>query len=160
MGMLGALLGDTGWRTMEDFTSRYERGAPWVGIDERETMQHYDRVARQLDADDYREAAQASLARLSPDERRLLVAQLQGSARRTDVNTPGLHEVSDDPASLAAVMARLHQEQPGMLQQLLGGSTGGGGDGLLGSTVAKAALAGIAVMAVKRALGQDGRGGF
>ncbi len=154
MGMLGALLGDMGWRTMEDFTSRYERGAPWVGIDERETLQHYDRVARQLDADDYRDAAQKSLARLSPNERLELREQLQSAARRTDVNTPGLHEASDDAASLAAVMARLNQEQPAMLLQLLGG---GGEGGLLGSVAAKAALAGIAVMAVKRAVG-DARG--
>jgi hypothetical protein len=49
----------------------------------------------------------------------------------------------------------MHAEQPGIVQQLLGGGAGGG---LLGSPVAKAALAGIAAMAVRRAMG-GGRGG-
>jgi hypothetical protein len=40
----------------------------------------------------------------------------------------------------------MHQQNPGLLTQLLGGSSSGG---MLGSPVAKAALAGIAAMAVQ-----------
>jgi hypothetical protein len=62
---------------------------------------------------------------------------------------------------LAQLLSGLHQQQPGMLGQLLGGGGGAGGllgggsggaGGMLGNPLAKAALAGIAAMAAKRML--------
>ncbi|HVI92926.1 MAG TPA: hypothetical protein VM753_02920 [Anaeromyxobacter sp.] len=156
MGLLDSLLGGGGRQTLEDFTSRHEKGMP---IDDREAAQHYERIAGQLGQDDYREAARDSLARLSPEERQQLLAELQQGARQTDINFPGLHETSADPNELAGVMSRMHGEQPGLLQQLLGGvggraGEGGGGGGLLGSKIGKAALLGVAAMAARRFLGK------
>ena len=48
---------------------------------------------------------------------------------------------------------RCNQQQPGILGDLLGG--GGSGQSMLQSPIAKAALAGIAAMAVKKMM--DGR---
>jgi len=62
---------------------------------------------------------------------------------------------------LAQLLSGLHQQQPGLLGQLLGGSGaggllggggGGGAGGVLGNPLAKAALGGIAAMAAKRML--------
>ena len=62
-----------------------------------------------------------------------------------------------DAGYLAQATGRLHQQQPGILGQLLGGALGGGGgggnQGMLESPIAKAALAGIAAMAVKQMMG-------
>jgi hypothetical protein len=153
MGMLDALLGGMGQQGFQDFTQRYDRGSPWDGIDDRETAEHYGRIAPQLGGDDYRQAAEASLSRLSPEERAQLVQQMQSNARRSDMNFPGLHGdgLARDPGMLAGVFSQMHQQQPGMLQQLLGG--GGGGGGAFANPIAKAAMAGIAAMAVKKLMG-------
>jgi hypothetical protein len=45
--------------------------------------------------------------------------------------------------------SRMEQQQPGILSQLLGGGGGGAGS-LLDNPLAKAALAGVAAMAVKQ----------
>ncbi len=55
---------------------------------------------------------------------------------------------------LAQVTSRMEQQQPGILGQLLGGGGAGGGAGnMLDNPLAKAALAGVAAMAVKRMMG-------
>jgi len=74
------------------------------------------------------------------------------------VNFPGLHETPnlEHPGVLASLMSAMHGQQPGILRQLLGGSSGGGSGAQ--SNVAKAALAGIAAIGLKKALG--GRGLF
>ena len=62
-----------------------------------------------------------------------------------------------DPGYLAQVTGQMHQQQPGILGQLLGSALGGGGGGgsqsMLESPIAKAALAGVAAMAVKQMMG-------
>jgi hypothetical protein len=160
MGMLDSLLGGmTGQRTFQDFAQRYDRGSPWDGISDEETVEHYQRIAPQLAPDDYHDAARASLERLSPDERQQLVEHMQQLARRSDVNFPGVHDdrLAGDPDALAGVFSQLHAQQPGMLRQLLGGAMGGGA---FGNPIAKAAMAGIAAMAVRKVMGGRGRGGF
>jgi hypothetical protein len=74
-----------------------------------------------------------------------------------DLNRDGVDDRLQDPASLAQVTGQLHQQQPGLIGQLLGsgGVPGAGGSGVgqvLASPLAKAALAGIAAVAVKRTL--------
>ena len=160
MGMLDALLGQMGGQQgFHDFAQRYDRGAPWDGISDQETAQHYGRIAPQLQGEDYRDAAEQSLSRLSPDERGQLVQHLQGAARQQDLNFPGLHEggLASDPGMLAGLMSQMHHQQPSLLQQLLGG---GGGGGAFANPIAKAAMAGIAAMAVRKMMGGGGgRGG-
>jgi hypothetical protein len=57
---------------------------------------------------------------------------------------------------LANITSQLHQ-QPGLLRDILGGLTGNressGSGGILSNPLAKAALAGIAAMLVKKVLG-------
>jgi hypothetical protein len=152
MGMLDALLEGLGRESFEDFTRRWEQGAPWDALRDDETMANYDRVSAELGPAELHEAALATVERLSTAERRQLVEELQRNARRSDVNYPGVHDDGlDEPAALAALLSRMHGERRGMIRQLLAGTeaTSAAG-GQLSSPVARAALAGIAVMAVRQ----------
>ena len=86
---------------------------------------------------------------------------LAGQAQNRGLNLPGLTPAQGqgfgDVDWLSNITSQIHQ-QPGMLRDLLGGVTGGSGTsssggGILSSPLAKAALAGIAAMLVKRVLG-------
>jgi hypothetical protein len=66
-----------------------------------------------------------------------------------DLNRDGVDDRLQDPGYLAQATGRMEQQQPGILGQLLGGAAGGS-PGMLESPIAKAALAGIAAMAVKK----------
>ena len=154
MGLLDTLLGGGSQRQQyQDFVQRYEQGRPWEGVSDDEATQHYTSVAQHLGPQDYRVAAEEAVSRLSPNERAELTEHLRQQARQQDVNFPGLHETPnlEQPGVLAGLMSAMHGQQPGILRQLLGGSSGGG----IGvqSNVAKAALAGIAAIGLKKALG-------
>jgi hypothetical protein len=88
-----------------------------------------------------------------------LAQYLQQQAQQQNVPFPhqGGTEAFQDPGYLAQVTGQMHQQQPGILGQLLGSALGGGGgaggQSMLDSPIAKAALAGIAAMAVKQMMG-------
>jgi hypothetical protein len=159
MGLLDGLMGAIGGQQgAGDFIRRFERGAPWDGIDDRETLDTYGRVSRALPPDEYRQAAEQTFARFSPDERRRYAEYVQQQARRQDFSFPDLvgdasPDRMQDPGTLAELTSRLHGAGPGVLRGLLGG----GGGGALSNPLARAALAGIAAMAMKRFMGGGGR---
>ncbi len=155
MDLLGQLLGG-GQRRQEyqDFVNRYDTGAPWDGISDQEAYSRYQQVAPQLSPQMYQESAQEAFARLTPQQRMQLGQHLVQQGRRQgvafpDVNQDGVDDRLQDPGYLAQMTGRMDQQQPGLLGQLLGGG-GGGGQGMLESPIAKAALAGVAAMAVKK----------
>ena len=148
----------------QDFVGRYDQGAPWDGISDQEAAQRYQEVAPRLSPQEYQESAQEAFARLSPQERQQLGRYLQQQARQQGVDVPdlnrdGIDDRLQDSAYLAHAAGQMQQQQPGLLGQLLGGGAGGsaGGAGgvgeVLASPLAKAALAGIAAVAVKRMMG-------
>ena len=155
MDLLGQLLGG-GQRREEyqDFVNRYDTGAPWDGISDQEAYSRYQQVAPQLSPEMYQESAQEAFSRLTPQQRLQLGQHLQQQTRQQgynipDLNRDGIDDRLQDPAYLARATGQLQQQQPGILGDLLGGG-GGGGQGMLQSPVAKAALAGIAAVAVKK----------
>ena len=156
MDMLGQLLGG-GQRREEyqDFVNRYDTGAPWDGISDQEARSRYQQVAPQLSPEMYQESAQEAFSRLTPQQRLQLGQHLQQQTRQQgynipDLNRDGIDDRLQDPAYLAQATGQLQQQQPGILGDLLGGGGGGSGQGMLQSPVAKAALAGIAAVAVKK----------
>lgn len=154
MGLLDGLLGAMGQQGAGDFIRRFERGAPWDGIGDHEALEHYGRVAGSLPTDDYRQSAEEAFSRFSPDERRQYGQLLRQQARRQDFGMQDAGEDDErlqDPGVLAEMTSRLHGAGPGVLRGILGG--GGAGGGALSSPLAKAALAGIAAMAMKRVMG-------
>jgi hypothetical protein len=109
-------------------------------------------------SEDYEAAARDAFARLSPEERAEFARYLRERASQRRVNIPGpapSQGGSEDPGWLAKTTRELH-EQPGQLRALLGEGTGSGASGagslgsLFASPLAKAALAGITAMVVKR----------
>jgi len=176
MDFLGGLMGggNEGRREeYQDFARRYDEGAPYDRISDEEAHSRYREVAPNLSEDDYRHSAREAFERMSPEERREFGRMLQEESRgRGDFG--GDEGRYDDPDYLAGQMARMHGQQPDAMTQLLGGMMGTGGSGLMGGAlggmmggsgaragsggmmsnpVAKAAVAGIAAMAVKRAMG-------
>ena len=141
----------------DDFVNRYDKGAPWEGISDREAVSRYQQVAPQLPADVYQQSAQEAFTRMSPQERQEFARYLQQRSQQQGVDIPdfnqdGIDDRYQDPQKLAQVTTRMEQQQPGILGQLLGGGGSGGGS-MLNNPLAKAALAGVTAMAVKRMLG-------
>jgi len=119
--------------------------------------------APQLPTQDYQRAAQEAFSRMSPQERIQFGQYLQQQAQTQGTPVAGFgqgvaQEAYGDSDYLAQQTAQLNQQQPGLLTQLLGGGGTGGVGSMLASPVAKAALAGIAAMAVSKAMG-GGTGG-
>ena len=156
--MLENLLGGGRQRSeWDNFINRYDQGAPYDGISDREALDRYQQVGPQLSPDVYEQSAQEAFARLSPQERAQLVQHMRQRAQQQQFDFPDLNQdgiddrVQRDPGELARMTSRMRQQQPGGLGALLGGGGGGGGMGdLLGNPLAKAALAGVAAIAMKK----------
>ena len=157
MGILDELLGGgQRQRDFTDFVNRYEQGHPSEGYSDQEVVDRYREVAHAVPPDQYAQAAQEALARLSPEERAAFVRMLQERAQARGAALP--RQVESDPADLGRVLTDLHQT-PGRLRDLLGGGSAqpqaAGSSSLasmFASPLAKAALAGIAAMVVKRVM--------
>jgi hypothetical protein len=160
MGLLEDLLSSGQAKSLfTDFVKRYEQGHPSDGYSDQEVVDRYSQVAHAVPPDQYTQAAQEALSRLSPEERAAFVKMLQERAAAKGVSLPS--RVGAEPGDLGQVLTGLHQT-PGRLRDILGG---GGGDsgvpatqaggpsaltGLLASPLARAALAGITAMVVKK----------
>ena len=145
----------------QEFAERYQR-APH-DISEQEALERYEQLAPHVPPDVYQESAQEVFARLSPQERRQLGQHVAQRARQQgysfpDLNQDGIDDRLQDPAQLAQVTGRIHQQQPGALGQLLGGRAGQGGGGTMDNPLVKMVLGGIASAAMTRMMG-GGRGG-
>ena len=162
MGILDELLGG-GQRQKDyrDFLNRYEQGNPSEGYSDQEVLKRYGEVSHAVPTDQYAQAAQEALSKLSPEERAEFVKMLQQRAAARGVTLP--QKVATDPKDLGQVLTDLHQ-QPGQLRNMLGaGGAQPQGQALgssmiadvLSSPAAKAVLAGIAAMVVKRVLGSS-----
>jgi hypothetical protein len=109
-------------------------------------------------SDQYAQAAQEALSKLSPEERAAFVKMLQDRAAARGVTLPA--DVTPEPKELGEVLTDLHSK-PGQLRDMLGGDAGqlqqqASGSSpiieILSSPMAKAVLAGIASMVVKRVM--------
>jgi hypothetical protein len=117
-------------------------------------------VSHAVPPDQYAQAAQEALSKLSPEEREAFVKMLQDRAAARGVTLPST--VAPEPKELGQVLTDLHGK-PGQLRDMLGGGAAqpqGQASGsspitdMLTSPMAKAVLAGIAAMVVKRVMGR------
>ena len=155
MGILDELLGG-GQRQKDykDFVDRYEQGDPSEGYSDQEVLKRYGEVSHAVPPDQYAQAAQEALGKLSPEDRAEFLKMLQERAAARGVKLPG--KVASDPKDLGKVLTDLH-EKPGQLRDILGGGQPQGqapGSNpildILKSPQVKAVLAGIAATVVKR----------
>ena len=161
MGILDELIGG-GQRQKDyrDFVARYEQGSPSEGYSDQEVLKRYGDVSHAVPPNQYAQAAIEALGKLSPEDRAAFLKMLQDRAATLGVTLPP--QVTAEPKQLGQVLTDLHGT-PGQLRDMLGG-----GDvqaqaqtqaqrsnpiiDMLGSPQAKAVLAGIAAMVVKRVL--------
>src|SRR5262245_43265012 len=102
MGILDELLGGGQRRgQFEDFVNRYEQGHPSEGYSDQEVMDRYRDVAHEVPRDQYMQAAQEALSRLSPEERAELLATMQQRANARGVSLPP--QVGSDARDLGRV---------------------------------------------------------
>ncbi|HEX8941339.1 MAG TPA: hypothetical protein VF763_14380 [Candidatus Limnocylindrales bacterium] len=145
----------------QDFANRYQQGDPTQGYSDQEAVQRFEQVAPQLPPQEFQQSAAQAFQQWSPDQRQEFGQYLQQRAQQQSIPMPqaGGPGTYQDPNALAQMVTQVHQQQPGMLSQLLGAGNGqsmggqsmGGGSGqLLANPLAKAALAGIAAMAAQR----------
>ncbi|MEM3059815.1 MAG: hypothetical protein QXN93_07050 [Methanomassiliicoccales archaeon] len=161
MSLLEMLLGNNQIKEgFKDFLNRFEEGPPWEGYDDQEVLERYGQVAHRVSPSDYEQAARDAFGRLSQADREEFGQLLAGQARRKGLNIPGLtlgqSQGFGDLDWLTNITSQIHQ-QPGLLRDLLSGLTGGretsSAGSIFSSPLAKAALAGIAAMLVKKFLG-------
>jgi hypothetical protein len=162
MGILDDLLGNEQLQKQyKDFVKRYEQGDPSEGYSDQEVLKRYGEVSHAVPPDQYAQAAQEALGKLSPQDRAEFLKMLQERAAARGVKLPG--KVASDPRDLGKVLTDLH-EKPGQLRDILGlgnGQPQGQAPGsnpigdMLSSPMAKAVLAGIAAMVVKRMTGSS-----
>jgi hypothetical protein len=161
MGILDELLGgEQRQKEYRDFVNRYEQGDPSEGYSDQEVLKRYGEVSHAVPPDQYAKAAQEALGKLSPEERAAFVKLLQERAAARGVTLA--REVPPEPKELGQILTNLHQK-PGQLRQMLGGgdvqprgqasSESNPISDMLASPMAKAVLAGIAAMVVKRVMG-------
>lgn len=127
MGLTDLLQDSSRRGQIEDFVKRYDQGQPWEGISDDEAKQRHDEVASQLDDKEYEQSATEAFQQLEPEQRREVARSLQRGE-------------TDDPAELARTTRKVRQEQPELLNDLMG------------NPALKGAVAGIAAQAAKRFL--------
>jgi hypothetical protein len=162
MGILDDLLGNEQLQKQyKDFVNRYEQGDPSEGYSDQEVLKRYGEVSHAVPPDQYAQAAQEALGKLSSEERAEFLKMLQERAAARGVKLPG--KVASDPKDLGQVLTDLH-EKPGQLRDILGPGDGQAKEpvpgsnpltDMLSSPLAKAVLAGIAAMVVKRIAGSQ-----
>ncbi len=161
MGLLDNLMGNPQvQQQMQNYVQQYQQGPPHEGYSDQEVLQRYQQVAPQLPVQDYQQAAQQAFNNMPADQRmqfgQYVEQQLKSQGAQMPAFGGGNPQMYQDANYLAQQTAQLHQQQPGLLGQLLG-SGGTGGGGLLANPAAKAALAGIAAMAISNAMGARSR---
>jgi predicted RNA-binding Zn ribbon-like protein len=151
MDLLNDLLGGEKKQDYDDFVQRYDQGSPWDNIDDDEAQRRYQEVAPRLDDDQYTSSAEEAFRNLTPEQRAEFGRWLESKAQASGVDARA--QDLADPHELATMTSRVRREQPNILDQLLGGGSSDGG-GLLSSPIAKAAIGGIAAIAVRKLMGR------
>jgi hypothetical protein len=137
-----------------DFERRYRENPDQIS--EREAAQRYrEMMANMQDDDDDDEAYQEyerSFGQMSPQERRMLAERYQQATRDSGRPYQGYRDDYDldrasSPHELARMTRRAAQEDPDLLDQLVGQNSP------LSGTAGKVALAGLAAFAAQRFLG-------
>jgi hypothetical protein len=154
MGFLNDLIGGQAGQELQDFANRWQSGGGHQ-MSTQEVADKYSQVAPNLTPDQYQAAAQDAFSKMTPEQRAEFAQWLQTHSQQNGVNVPqldgaGVDQSVQDPGRLAQATTQVHQQQPGIFEQLLGK---GGTGGPLDNPIAKVAFAGIAAMAAQRLMG-------
>jgi hypothetical protein len=155
MDVLNNILGNPEKRSQyDDFIGRYQQGSPYDGIDDDEAVQRYEEITPTLSDRDYEESAEAAFSKLSPEERREFSRYLRDRAQQRGMNDfdgNGIDDRLEDPSELAKRTTQVRQQDPNILEQLMGK---GGTGGPLDNPLAKIVFAGITAFAASKIMGR------
>ncbi len=163
MGLLDSLLQGAQGQDYQNFANQYQQGMPPEAYNGQEVLNRYQQVVPNLNQNQFLQAAEAAFQNMSPQQRQEFGQYLAQQGQQQGINIPNAGGDYQNPGLLAQMAGFLHQQQPGLLGQLLGGGGqgGGGGSSLLENPVVKSALAGIVSMAIQHAMGgRSGGTGF
>jgi hypothetical protein len=150
--MLKGLFGEEDRNRAQDFVQRYETGEPSEGISGDECYEYYQRVTHRMSPDQYQQAAEQALGRMSSAQRSQFAEMLQqqmGGNIRIDQ--------TDNSRQLAETLMQYRQQEQGGLATLFSGGDGGGGggvSGMLDNPIVKATLGGIAATGMRQMMGR------
>ena len=110
MGILDELLAG-GQRQKEygEFVDRYEQGHPSQGYSDQEVLKRYGEVSHAVSPDQYAQAAQQAVSKLSPEERAMFAKMLQDQAAARGVTLPG--KLAPEPTEPGQVLTDLHRSR-------------------------------------------------
>jgi hypothetical protein len=155
MDVLNNILGNPKTRSQyDDFIDRYQQAPPWDSINDDEAVRRYEEITPQLSDQDYEASAQAAFSKLTPEERREFSRYLRQQAQQrgmTDFDGDGIDDRLADPTELAKRTTRVRQQDPNLLEQLMGKS---GTGGPLDNPLAKVIFAGITAFAASKVMGR------
>src|SRR5437868_6980610 len=129
LDILQSLLGGGQQRQdYQDFVNRYHDGPPDQGYSNQEVLNRYQQVAPNLPQDMYMQSAQDAFARMSPQEGEEFGRWLQTQAQQQGYSPPAFNQMGpgayQDPGMLGRILGQMHQQQPDILSQMLGGQSG------------------------------------
>lgn len=137
----------------QQYQQGYQRGN--VGhLDDNEVFDRYQRTVQQAPPDVVEQAHQEAFNRLPPAERQRIVDQFRQASNDPNqpFSYPGFTNGPQDydPRQMGGMFRQAQQQQPDLLQQVLGPG------GALSNPMAKMAMAGVAAIAAQRLMGGGG----
>ncbi len=135
---------------------RYQTGYAnnrYDDLDDHDVYERYQRTVQHAPPDVVEEAHIEAFQQLPPDQRMQILRQFQQA--NNDPRQPFNYNggFNDDPREMARMARMASQQQPDLLQSVMGPG------GALSNPLAKAALAGVAAMAAQRIMGGGPGGG-
>jgi hypothetical protein len=112
-----------------------QQAGPTPRTDDEQAIERYRYLLRTAPPDQVEQAHAEAFAKLTPEQRRQVLADLSAEVPE------GERATSDDPRSLARMATRAEMRQPGIMERTLG--RGGGGMGM-GGLIAGGLLASVA----------------
>ncbi len=135
-------------------------GGPAAAKDpDQAAIERYRYMLRTAPPETVEQAHAEAFAKLTPDQRRKVLADLSNEV------PPSERATSDDPRSLARMATRAEMRQPGTMERALGGGRGGMGGMGMGGMIAGSLLASVAGAFIGTAIADaffdmdDGMGG-
>ncbi len=143
----------------QQYQQGYQSGqGQYANLDPQEVASTYQRTVQYAPPEVVQQAHEQVFSQLPPEAQQQIVNQFQRA--HNDPNQafqyPGFNnggQQAYSPAQMGGMVRQAQQQQPDLLQQVLGPG------GALSNPVAKMAMAGVAAMAAQRLMGNQGGGG-
>ncbi len=146
--------------TPDNYEQRHQQyqtgyqGGNFDNMDNNDVFERYQRTVQHAPPDVLEQAHQEAFNRLPPNERQQIVDRFRSANADPGqpFNYPGFTNGPQDyePGRMGNMVRQAQQQQPDLLQQILGPG------GALSNPMAKAALAGVAAIAAQRMMGGGG----